>query len=117
MLNGDFHLVQDEQGHFSMASDLEVQGMSYENSLLGNLSTELVYLEKGDDAHAIEARIMKDDEEVGLLSGTYYNGETGRMDATFTMQRFPLNIINGFIPGGLIGLEGYGEGQLTLNAI
>ena len=96
-----------------MASDMAVRNMSYENSLLGNLSTELVYLEKGDDAHAIEARIMKDDEEVGLLNGTYYNGETGRMDATFTMQRFPLNIINGFMPS-IVGLEGYGEGQLTL---
>ena len=112
-LNGDFHVVQDEEGRFSMASDMAVRNMSYENSLLGNLSTELVYLEKGDDAHAIEARIMKDDEEVGLLNGTYYNGETGRMDATFTMQRFPLNIINGFMPS-IVGLEGYGEGQLTL---
>ena len=114
-LNGDFHVVQDEQGRFSMVSDLAVQDMRYENSMLGNLSTELAYLEKGDDAHAIEARIMKDDEEVGLISGTYYNDKPeGRMDAVFNMQRFPLNMINGFIPGNLVGLEGYGEGKLTL---
>ena len=114
LLNGDFHVVQNEQGRFSMVSDFAVQNMRYENSMLGNISTELVYLEKGDDAHVIEARIMKDEEEVGLLSGTYYNGEEGRMDATFSMQRFPLNMINGFIPGGLVGLEGFGEGKLAL---
>ena len=114
LLNGDFHVVQNEQGRFSMVSDFAVQNMRYENSMLGNISTELVYLEKGDDAHVIEARIMKDEEEVGLLSGTYYNGEEGRMDATFSMQRFPLNMINGFIPGDLVGLEGFGEGKLAL---
>ena len=115
LLNGDFHVVQDDQGRFSMASDLTVQNLSYENSYLGNLSTELAYLEKGDDAHAIEARIMKDDEEVGLISGTYYKGKPeGRMDAVFNMQRFPLNMINSFLPSDIVGLEGYGEGKLTL---
>jgi hypothetical protein len=86
----------------------------YEGTRLGNLSSELVYLEKGDDAHAIEARILKDDEEVGLLSGTYYNKDDGALDATFTMQQFPLNIIDGFIPGQLIGLEGKAEGELAV---
>ena len=115
LLNGDFHVVQDDQGRFSMASDLTVQNLSYENSYLGNLSAELAYLEKGDDAHAIEARIMKDDEEVGLISGTYYKGKPeGRMDAVFNMQRFPLNMINSFLPSDIVGLEGYGEGKLTL---
>lgn len=114
LLNGDFHVVQDEQGRFSVASDMAIRNMTYEGSRLGNLSTELVYLEKGDDAHAIEARILKDDEEVGVLTGTYYSKDNGYMDALFTMQRFPLNVIDGFIPGQLIGLEGYGEGQVTI---
>lgn len=114
LLDGDFHVVQDEEERYSIASDMKVRGMTYEGSRLGNLSTELVYLEKGDDAHAVEARIMKDDEEVGLLSGTYYNKGEGHMDGTFDMQHFPLNIIDGFIPGQLIGLEGYAEGHLAV---
>lgn len=104
-LDGDFHVVQNSIGKFSVVSDLSVAQLMYEGTRLGNLSSELVYLEKGDDAHAIEARILKDDEEVGLLSGTYYNKDDGALDATFTMQQFPLNIIDGFIPGQLIGLE------------
>ena len=114
LLNGDFHVVQDNEGHFSVASDMAVHDMIYESSHLGNLSAELVYLEKGHDAHAVEARIMKDDEEVGLLSGTYYSEGGGRMDGKLTMQRFPLNILDGFIPGELFGLEGYAEGQLAV---
>lgn len=113
-LDGDFHVVQDSIGKFSVVSDLSVAQLMYEGTRLGNLSSELVYLEKGDDAHAIEARILKDDEEVGLLSGTYYNKDDGALDATFTMQQFPLNIIDGFIPGQLIGLEGKAEGELAV---
>ena len=113
-LNGDFHVVQDSLGKFSMVSDMAVQNMRYEDSQLGNLSTELVYLEKGDDAHAIEARILKDDEEVGMLNGTYFNGDEPGIDAKFTMQRFPLNMINGFVPGQIVGIEGYGEGELDI---
>ena len=114
VLNGDFHVVQDEQEHFSVVSDMSVRDLSYENSQLGNLSTELIYLQKENDAHALEAHIMKDDEEVGLLSGTYYNEGEGRLDALFSMQRFPLALVNGFIPNGMMGLEGYGEGELTV---
>ena len=114
VLNGDFHVVQDEQEHFSVVSDVAIQNMSYENSQLGNISADLIYLQKDNDAHAIEGRILKDDEEVGLLSGTYYNEGGGRIDATFDMQHFPLALANGFIPNGLMGLEGYGEGQLMV---
>lgn len=114
LLNGDFHVVQDELGRFSVVSDLAVHDLSYEKSMLGNISTELIYLEKGDDAHAVEARFIKDDQEVGMLSGTYYSTDGGRMDGVFTMSRFPLNIVNGFMPDQLIGLEGYAEGELTV---
>lgn len=114
LMNGDFHVVQDEQGRFSVVSDLAIRDMSYEQSMFGNISTELIYLEKGEDAHAVEARIMKDDEEVGMLSGTYYSAGEGRMDGMFTMSRFPLNLVNGFMPEQLIGLEGYAEGELTV---
>ncbi len=120
-LNGDYHILQDQDGHISVASDMAVNKMTYEGAPIGNLSTELVYLMKEDDTHAIEARLMLDDEEFGLLRGSYsaatvsqQRKQAGRIDATFTMTRFPLSIANGFVPDQLIGLEGYGEGELTI---
>ena len=114
LLNGDFHVVQDAGGHISMVSDMDVHQLTYEGSPIGNLSTELVYLQKEDDAHAVEARLMKDGHEVGLLTGTYYNKGEGALDARFLMERTPLSILNGFIPDQLFGLHGYGEGELTV---
>ena len=113
-LNGDFHVIQDAAGHISMVSDMNVHQLTYEGTPVGNLSTELVYLQKENDAHAVEARLMKDDHEIGLLTGTYYNKEGGTLDARFLMERTPLSIINGFIPDQLFGLHGYGEGELMV---
>ena len=114
MLNGDYHVVQDASGQFSVAGDMGVRNMTYERCPIGNISTEMVYLQKEDDAHAVEARLMMDDEEIGLLTGTYYNKGEGTMDATLQLEHLPLNIVNGFVPDQLCGLQGYGEGTLTL---
>lgn len=114
LLNGDYHVVQDAGGNFSVVSDMSVRDMAYEKSPIGNVSTELVYLQKEDDAHAVEARLMKDDIEIGLLRGTYYNKDDGAVDARFSMERLPLSMVNGFIPDQLFGLQGYGEGELTI---
>ena len=112
-LNGDYHIVQDQDEHISMASDMAVAGMTYEGAAIGNLSTELVYLQKENDAHAIEARLMLNDEEFGLLNGTYKNEGEGLIDATFDMTRMPLSLINGFVPDQIVGLDGYAEGKMT----
>ena len=114
MLNGDYHVVQDASGQFSVAGDMGVRNMTYERCPIGNISTELVYLQKENDAHAVEARLMMDDNEIGLLTGTYYNEGEGSLDATLQLEHLPLNIVNGFVPDQLCGLQGYGEGTLTI---
>ena len=58
---------------------------------------------------------MRDDEEFGLLSGTYRDEGEGLIDATFKMTHTPLSIINGFIPDKIIGLEGYGDGAVDIH--
>ena len=114
LLNGDFHVVQDAEGHLSMVSDMAVQNMTYEKCLLGNLSTELVYMQEEGDTHAVEARLMKDSQEIGLVTGTYYHQGEGSLDAKLLMERLPLSIVNGFVPDRLFGLQGYGDGELTI---
>ena len=120
LLDGDFHIVQDLQEQISVASDLNIQSLTYEGSPIGNLGAELTYLQREDESHAIEARLMLNEEEFGLLSGTYFaannkkQNSEGSFDATFTMTHTPLRIVNGFVPDQLIGLDGYGEGSLSI---
>jgi len=113
-LHGDYHILQDQNENISVASDMGVRQMTYEGSPIGNISTELVYLMNDDDTHVVEARMMLDDEEFGLLSGVYRNEGEGFIDANFTMTRMPLSFVNGFVPDQMMGLEGYGEGSVTI---
>ena len=113
-LNGDYHILMDQNEHISVASDMGVMDMTYEGAPIGNLSTEMVYLQKEGNTHAVEARLMLNDEEFGLLKGSYYNGDQGVIDATFDMTRMPLSLVNGFVPDQIIGLDGYAEGSMTI---
>ena len=113
-LNGDYHILQDQNEQFSVVSDMAIQEMTYEGAPIGNISTELVYLMKEDDTHAVEAHLMLNDEEFGTLSGNYQNKDEGHIDATFNMTRLPMSLINGFITDQIVGLEGYAEGELTI---
>ncbi len=114
MMNGDYHVVQDAEGHISVASDMAVRNMTYEHNPIGNVSTELIYLQKNDSAHVVEARLMKDNKEIGLLTGTYFNIGDGSIDGLLKLERMPLSIVNGFVPDLVVGLQGYGEGELTV---
>ena len=114
MLSGDYHVMQDKDKRISMSSDMSVTGMSYERSPIGNIGTEFVYMQRGEDAHWVEAHLTKDDREVGLLTGSYRDEGDGWLDAKFDMKRLPLSMVNGFIPDQLFGFEGYGEGSLDI---
>ena len=113
-LDGDYHILQDQDENISMASDMGVTGMTYEGAPIGNISTELVYLQNEGNAHTIEARLLLDNKEFGLLSGTYQNEGDGLIDATFDMTHTPLSLVNGFVPDQIVGLDGYAEGSMTI---
>ncbi|MBO5155644.1 MAG: translocation/assembly module TamB domain-containing protein [Prevotella sp.] len=114
LLNGDFHVLMNKEQKISVLSDLTVKDMEYEHSPMGNITSELVYLQEEDDKHFVQANIGHNDREVGVLSGTYHNTGEGFLDATFDMNRFPVSMVNGFVPDKLLGLEGYAQGQLDI---
>lgn len=114
LLDGDYHVIQDRTSRFSVVGDMSVRHLAYEHCPIGNVSTEMVYLQKGDSAHVVDARLMKDDIEIGSITGTYYDVDDGSVDLRFIMDHLPLDMVNGFIPDQLFGLRGYGEGLLDI---
>ncbi len=113
MLDGDYHFVQTEN-ELTISSDMTIKKLVYENSPMGDVGTQFVYMPKGDGSHYVDGIITQDGKEVGVLSGTYKNEGAGELDATLEMNQFPLNYVNGFVPDQLVGLEGVGEGTLTV---
>ena len=113
MMDGDFHLIQTPE-ELSVSSSLSVNKLTYERCPMGNLSTEFVYMPKDDGSHHIDARLLRDDEEIGTLVGTYSNEGKGNVDAEFKLERMPLEMVNGFIPDQIMGLRGFAEGAVSI---
>ncbi len=114
MLNGDFRLMQDKREQLSMLSYLSVDDMTYEKNPMGDLSSEFAYLLRDDSTHVVDATLNCNEREIGVLNGSYKAAGDGWLDAMLTLTRFPLSMANGLIPDGLLGLTGYGEGNLSV---
>lgn len=114
ILDGDYHLMMNLEQKISVSSDMQVAKMTYEGSPIGNVSTELVYMQREDDTHAIQAVMMLEGNEVLELHGSYKNEGEGSLDATLSLLHTPMNIVNGMVPNQLVGLEGYAEGELSV---
>lgn len=113
ILDGDFHVIVTPED-LSVSSAIEFRNIIYEGWKLGNLSTEFVYVPQSNGSHHINGILLREDEEVGSIIGTYTPEGEGNIDAVLSMKKFPLNLVNGFIPDQLMGLEGTGNGDLTI---
>jgi len=114
LLDGDFHLIQAEHS-MTVSSDMTVRNMIYEGNKMGNVGMQLVYIPRSDGSHYVDALIMKDDIEVGTLTGVYKSEGEGHLDGHFDMTKFPLSYINGFVPDRIVGLRGTGDGKLSVS--
>lgn len=113
MLNGDYHFIQEQDESFSVSSDMTVHNMVYEGCMIGNLGVQMVYMPKDNGDHYVDGHIMLDDDEVGSITGSY-NFNTEAIDAKLEFMHFPMELANGFIPDQIVGLEGFAEGELTM---
>ena len=84
---------------------------------MGDVGAEFVYMPKDDGTHYVDGMLTKDDKEIGRLTGVYDSKGKGSLDAEFTLEKFPLSYINGFIPDRIIGLHGTGEGTLSMQGL
>lgn len=82
---------------------------------MGNIGSEIAYLQGDGVSHIVEVRLLQNDREIGVLSGTYFDEVKPRLEATIDMEHTPLDLVNGFVPDQLFGLEGQAEGKLSVS--
>lgn len=118
ILDGDFHVMMDKQDQISLVSDMAIATMTYEGCPLGDINTDLAYLQKEDGTHVVEGRLFRNKAEVGFLKGGYHVANAdypdGYLDGSLKLTKFPMEIVNGFIPDQLLGFEGFAESELAV---
>lgn len=113
LLNSEIHYVKSGE-QMSMVAETSIDSLSYENCLIGNISNSLIYLPKDQVTHYVDAHFAKDGDDIFMLRGDYKDVDEGLLDMSMTMEHFPLNMANGFIPDQLVSLEGDVDGTLDV---
>ena len=113
LVNGDYHIVQEEK-HLSVSSSMEINNLTYEGNKMGNVGAEFVYMPEEDGSHYVDGILTVEGQEVGSVVGTYKGDGDGFLDAKMELEHLPLSMVNGFIPDQVIALHGYSQGRLDV---
>lgn len=113
-LDGDVHMVKSAES-FTVVGQVQSRNLEYEGLHLGDISTELFYMpEQG--GHYVVAQILTDDKEVAVLDGHYYDRDNGVLDATLSLTRFPVAMLNACLSDdGTIALSGLANGEISVS--
>lgn len=111
-LNGDFHLLDNHEAISAMGS-VEAKDFAYAGTPLGSVGADIVYLPKGEDEHFASAYIRAGEEEVMQAEGTYF-GKSETFDGSASLQDFPLSLLNAFLEGTDVALDGRAVGTLSV---
>lgn len=113
IISGDFHVIKSTD-NLSIASAVNVEGMKYEGWNMGDISSEFTYMPKSDGSHYISGSLSRFGREVASFDGNYVQTGEGKIDAELTLNKTPLDLVNGFIPDRIVGFRGNAEGTLSV---
>ena len=107
------YIVKDHKPMINV--DLQVKHFVYEGSKLGNWEANAVYLPGSSNDHHVDGFLLHEGEEIGHINGIYLNAKTGSgsLTAEVDLERFPLYVVNPFVPDNVIEFDGRLDGTLS----
>lgn len=115
-LDAELHVVQLPEA-LTFSGTAQVENMIYEQTPIGTLGLEAVYLPTFQKReHQVNLQLLLDGTEIMTTDGSYTENNTteGILNGEMQLVRFPLRLANAFLPGELISMQGDLLGNLTL---
>ena len=114
-LGGSIHYV-DSEGQMMVGVDMQLEDFVYEKNPLGNWNMSAAYLPDGDNGHHVDGYVSYNGREITYLNGIYRSNAAGYEDITgdLELDHFPLEVINPFIPDGMVEFTGSMDGTLSM---
>lgn len=117
-INAEAHLVSDMNNLPMAAIEAGIDNLSYNKNKLGNWNMSAVYLPKEDGAHHMDGFLVRNDETIAEISGSYLTAENANVsdniDADMKLIHFPIYLANAFVPENLVSINGYADGEISL---
>lgn len=112
-LSGDLHWVNTPKER-SIGVDLHSKALVYEGISLGRVGVEGILLPKEADTYYAMATISSDEVEGLTFDGIYTNTGAGKIDGVVKLEEFPTKMLNGFLAGTDVLMDGKANGKLNL---
>ena len=114
-LGGSIHYV-DSEGQMMIGADMQLDDFVYENTPMGNWALSGAYLPEGEHAHHVDGFVSLDGRDILSMNGIYRTDAFNNEDITgeLELHRFPLKVINPFIPEKMVKFRGALDGTLSM---
>ncbi len=114
LFSAEAHYVQTATS-LQLSAEANIRQLTYEKQPLGDVGLGATWLPGETGRHYLNTYLMVDDAEVMTADGILVQkGEKESLDVMATLERFPLQIANAFVPDRMIQLSGHVGGGLHL---
>lgn len=113
LLSGDFHVFDDHKQISAMGS-IEAQDFQYEDTNIGTIGADVVYLPNDEGEHHAQAFINHSGQDVLEAEGTYFQARDGEFEGTAKLHDFPLAVVSAMLEGSGLGLKGIAGGDVSI---
>lgn len=110
-LNSSIHLRNETEG-MVLSGDIISDSLSYEGNYIGNEIAEIVYLPKQKNNHILSLMLYHNNKEYLNIYGDYNDGI---INGNATLTKLPLKVMNTFTKESNLNINGYIDGDLSLN--
>lgn len=120
VLDTELHYMQENSGKSTLSTTMQVAGLTYGDYPMGTLGAEAVYLPLSVNEHVVSLQLLHNGGEVATMNGSYsippkQNYSEPHLEADLSLERFPLEIVNAFLPRDIVNMEGELMGELSVN--
>ena len=116
-LSMEAHYVQDKDIP-TVAGEVTINRLKYNEEPLGNWEMSMVYLPQDNGDHFVDGYVMQNNKEIVLMKGAYIpaadEDASDGVKGIMALQKFPLNIVNPFVPDKMAMLQGTADGILKV---
>lgn len=114
LFSAEAHYVQTATS-LQLSAEANIKQLTYEKQPVGDVGLGATWLPGETGQHYLNSYLMVNDEEVMTADGTLtQKGEKESLDVIATLERFPLQIANAFVPDRMVQLSGHVGGGLHL---
>lgn len=110
-LNSDMRLRNESDG-IVLNGDIYGDSIAYEGNYIGNESADFVYLPKQGGKHIASLLLYHNDNEYLDIEGDYDNGN---INGRAILTKLPLKVMNSFVKESNLNIDGYIDGNVSLD--